>query len=633
MKLKILHLFWQNQFYKIVILICLTSLSGKAFSQNSTDSSPPGIIESFERLLELHKEQYQKNKIAIQSNLKTVTSLLGFEEVKLDPQYVKSLILHSDERFLKLALKDECRFLSTLETNLLKTIEGNIDKILIHYKTLDGKHESASMLKDDFFEQIYKRKCFTNRQYSTLFTDVNTKKTIEGIKFTIPKTKNECSLVHREWLDNPYTPYLCRIQQVFKKPDLKKVADFYRERIPLMQRIYLDNFCNSISNPDLFCSNYLKDDVWSKVLTSEMPAFKMSYKCQQMYNKSDKLTTQEMSNCASKLTSNNQFCETKGNSDYPANFPLQSCNNISDALNKAKLITDYHDCPGSIDNEAMTNIHRLVNHFSPRKMISSKETCRGEANYTLARLNLDIKYESGWPLKICYLNRISNKEFCDTYIPGSRSDEPLSEDKVVAKILYSNKGAPAKTTCRLVDSKNYNPLRSEFKFGCFIVSNLESCSAVSCDKKVIWEEKIQEDIKFIGSPLFDYFPTSFTNERYSFSSLINEVKGTQDRIVRNLTEAKNWLDKIPNGVIHGIGCAEDLVPEQFKRMAINQCHPMPFIIDGHLKKDNETLLVTRLSIEDLHTPRFLIWPNIFNAISAYQDLHPLNTWTLYGVKK
>lgn len=615
------------------MLICLTSLSGKAFSQSSSDNQTPGVIESFERLLELHKEQFQKNKISIQSSLKAVSNLSSYEDVKLDPQYVKSLLLHSDERFVKLALKDECRFLSMIETNLLKTTEGNIDNILINYKTKDGKVESATMLKDDFFEQIYKRKCLNNREYSILFTEANVQKTIEGIKFPVPKNKAECSVIHNEWLDNPYTPYLCRIQQVFKKPSLKKIADFYRERIPLMQRIYLDNVCNSISNPEQFCSSYLKGDVWSKVLTSEVPDYKMSYKCQQMYNKNVKLTVQEMRNCASKLATDNSFCETRGNKDYPANFPLQNCNNISDALNKSKLVTNYHDCPGNIDNEALTNIHRLVNHFAPRSIISSKETCRGEANYTLARLNLDIKHEAGWPLKICYMNRMSNKETCDTYIPGSRSDEPLSEDQVISKILYMQKGAPQKTKCRLVDSKNYNPLRSEYKFGCFIVFNSETCSTLACDKKVIWEEKVQADIKFIGFPTFDYFPTNYTQERYAFTSLINEVKGTQDRIIRNLTDVKYWLDKTSNGVIHGIGCAEDLVPEQFQRNAINECHPMPFIVDGHLEKDNESLLVTRLAIEDIHTPRFLMWPNIFNAVSAYQELHPLNTWTLYGIKK
>ena len=612
------------------MLACLASLPGKAISQEST---APGIIESFERLLELHKDQFQKNKSSITANLKVVSDLSGFTDVKLDPQYVKSLLMHSDERFLKLAQKDECRFLSVLETNLLKTTEGNIDNILINYKNKDGAIESASMLKDDFFQQIYKKKCLNNSEYSVFFTEANSQKTIEGIKFTIPKTKAECNTIHNEWLDNAFTPYLCRIQQVFKKPNLKRLADFYRERIPLVKRIYLDNLCNSLSNQEFFCSNYLKDDVWSKILNSEVPEYKMSYKCQQMMNKKDKLTNLDLRNCATKLATEAKFCETRGNKDYPSNFPLQNCDVLSTALNKSKLITDYHDCPGNIDNEALTNIHRIINHFAPRKILSTKETCSGETNYSLARLNLDIKNEAGWPLKVCYMNRVTNKEACTTYIPGSRADEPLSEDQVVAKILYLNKGAPAKTTCRIVDSNTYNPNRSEFKFGCFIVFSGDTCTTMSCEKKVIWEEKVQQDIKFIGTPTFDYFPTVYMNERYSFTSLINEVKGTQQRMIRNLTDLKFFLDKMPTGIIHGIGCAEDLIPEQFQRIAINQCKPMPFIVDGYVVKDGESLLISRLAIDDVHTPRFLLWPNIFNAISAYQELHPLNLWTLYGIRK
>ncbi|MBY0415834.1 MAG: hypothetical protein K2Q18_16805, partial [Bdellovibrionales bacterium] len=469
--------------------------------------------------------------------------------------------------------------------------------------------------------------------YTTLFNDENVKKTVEGIKFTVPRNMAECTNVHREWLANPVTPYLCRIQQVFKKPALKKLADFYSERIPLMQRIYLDNLCNAILTPDLFCANYLKDDVWNKIVNSELPDYKMSYKCQQMFNKKDKLTVQDLKNCASKLTSDNTFCETRGNKDFLSNFPLQNCSTLSQELNKAKLVTNYHDCPGNVDNEALTNIHRIVNHFAPRKIITSKETCAGEANYTLARLNLDIKNDAGWPLKICYLDRVQGKEACTPYIPGSRTDEPLSEDQVVAKIIYQQKGAPMRTTCRIVDTKTYNPLRSEFKFGCFIVYDPNACTTLQCEKKVIWEEKAQADIKFVGVPMFDYFPSNYTTERFSFTSLINEVKSTQEKIIRNLTDAKGFLNSAPDAIIHGIGCSEDLMPELFQRVAINQCHPMPFIIDGFLDKDGETRLVTRLSIDDIHTPRFLMWPNFYNAVSAYRELHPLNTWTLYGLKK
>lgn len=610
----------------------LISLSDKAHSQDS-QNNPPGLIESFERLSELSKDQFQKNKSRVQSQLNVVTDITELKDVKFDPEFIKNLIINSDERFLNLSNKDECRFLSTLETNLLKTSEGNADTLIINYTSPDNKLMSAAIPRQDFFEQIYKKKCLNNREFSVLFSDVNAPKTIEGIKFTVPKTKNECLAVHKEWLNNSYTPYLCRIQQIIKRSPLKRQSDYYTERIPLMQRVYLDNLCASLSTPELFCTAYLKNDTWSKVVNSELPAYKMNYKCQNMYNKTEPLTNVEIRNCAAKLATDNSFCETRGNKDLPSNFPLQNCNNVSLALTNSKLVTDYHDCPGLIDNEALTNIHRILNHFNPRKVNNTRSACSGETNYTFARLNLDLKYEAGWPLKICYLNRITNKEVCVAYIPGSRADEPLSEDVVIAKILYAQKGAPQKTTCRIVDSKTYNPLRSEFKYGCFIVYNADMCTTLACEKKVIWDEREQTDIKFTGKAVFDYFPTAFMNERYSFVNMINEVHGTQERLIRNLTDLNFQLDKISNSIVHGIGCAEDIIPEIFTRGSINQCRPMPFIIDGIVKKDNEQLLVARLAIDDIHTPRLLQWTNIYNAVSSYQEMHPLNTWTLYGIKK
>ncbi len=609
----------------------LVSLSVKAYSQS--ENAPPGLIESFERLSELSKDQFQKNKLRVQSQLNVITDLGQLSDIKLDPDFLKNLIINSDERFLLLSNKDECRFLSTLETNLLKTSDGNTDTIVINFRNVENKTMVAAVPRQDFFEQIYKKKCLNNREYSVLFSEANAQKTIEGIKFTVPKNKNECYAIHKEWFDNSYTPYLCRIQQIIKRSVVKSQSDYYTERVPLMKRIYLDNLCGSLSTPELFCESYLKNDVWNKAINSEVPSYKMNYKCQNLLNKNEPLTTVDIKNCAAKLATDNQFCETRGNKNFSSNFPLQSCNNISLALNNSKLVTDYHDCPGLIDNEALTNVHRIINHFAPRKIVSAKETCSGETNYSFARLNLDLKHLVGWPLKICYLNRIDNKEACTTYIPGSRLAEPLSEDQVVAKILYSQKGAPAKTTCKIVDSKTYNPLRTDFKYGCFIVYNADNCTTFSCDKKVIWEEKHQDDIKFKGIPVFDYFPTAFMNERYAFINMINEVYGTQERTIKNFTELAFHIEKTPNTIVHGIGCIEDLLPENYSRSAINQCHPMPFIIDGVVRKSSNNMLVIRLAIEDLHSPRLMLWSNIFNSVSAYQELHPLNTWTLYGIKK
>lgn len=627
-----MHPFSRNQFCKIFGFITLIITVG-SFSPNSFAEENPGIIESLERLLSVHHKQYSQNKNKIQANVKALSEEIDFANAKIDPHFMRSLLFHSDDKFLRLAQKNECTFFSTLESNLLKTAEGDVDNILVSYKNKDKVIESVAIPKNDFFEQVYKKKCLNNREYTVLFSDDNFQKTLEGVKFPVPKNSNECESIHKEWIVNPFTPYLCRIQQVIKKSKNQKTVDLYKEKTSALQKTYLDNLCNNITSAEKFCENYLKNDVWNKVINGEVPLYKLSYKCQNLLNKTDVLTRSDLKNCAAKLLSEPALCETKGNKHFLADFPMQNCDNVSDALNHSKLIANYHDCPGNVDNEAITNVHRLVNHFAPRKIITNKETCRGEANYTLARLNLDIKNEEGWPLKVCYMDIARGKEQCQPYIPGSRDDEPLSEDQVVAKILYRQKGASQKTKCTIVDSKTYNPLRSEFKFGCFIINDSETCTTVSCNKKVIWEEKVMTDIKFIGKPTLDYFPTSFINERYAFTNMINEVKGTQSRTVKNITDMKFYLDKIPNGLIHGIGCVEDMIPEEFQRTVINQCHPMPFIIDGHLEKNGETWLVFRSAIDDIHTPRLILWQNIYNSVSAHSELHPLSTWTLYGIKK
>ena len=618
-----------NLFCKIFILAGLTALSSKAYSQNQEN---PGIIESLERLLEVHNKQFDQTKTNSQSNLKAISEINDLGEIKIDPQFMRSLIFNSDNNFLRLSQKNECKFYSTLENNLLKTKEGDVENIIFNFKNKDNKIETAIIPKNDFFEQIYKKKCLNNKEFSALFSEVNFQKTIEGIKFLVPKNKLECENIYKEWLENAYTPYLCNIQQIIKKSKNFKKVDLYKEKIVSFKRTYLDNLCSNLNSPLRFCENYLKDDIWNKVINGEAPSFKLSFKCQNLLTKNE-IDSNELKTCASKLIAEPTICETKGTKNSPAFFPLTNCNSISDALNNSKLKTNYHDCPGNVDNEAMTNIHRIVSHFAQKSNPIKNEACEGETNYTFARLNFSIKHDEGWPLKICFYNNIKSKEECLPYIPGSKEGEPLSENQIVAKILYQQKGAPAKTKCRIVDSKTYNPLRSDFKFGCFIVNDAENCTTLSCDKKIIWEDKLVSGIRFTGKPIFDYFPSAFLNERYSFLNMINEVNGTQGRAINNLTDLKFYLNTMPNSIIHGIGCVEDLLPEDFQRTVINQCHPMPFIIDGHLVKNNETWLVLRAAIDDLHSPRLTLWHNVFNSVSAYRELHPLNTWTLYGIKK
>jgi hypothetical protein len=642
--LKISPQFSLNQFCKLSLIIGFGCLSLKAFSKTTNDDVP-GIIESLEKLQLLHSNQYTKTKEEINKKTNPEFKLSDAVEIKLEPNFLRSILFHSDNKYLSLIQNDECKFYSLLEQNLISTGDED-DNFLLLAKTKDGLLKSVSVTKNIFFEELYKRKCLNNREFNTLFSDINFQKTIQGIKFSIPKGENECNSIHDEWLLNSYTPYLCKINSNLKKglaisgdnlkPDeiqLKKMSENYLKKIPLVQRNYIGNLCDNLNNPNGFCINYLKFDVWNKVINGEKPAFNLNYKCSEFLKIKEQPTLKEQQVCADKFLANPKICETNRNFDYPAFFPLQNCDNNSAALMNSKLIADYQDCPGNVDNEAITNVHRIINHFNPRVINSNTETCSGEASYSFARLNLDIKYEKGWPLKICYLNRVTNKEECTQYIPGSRESEPLSEDQVVSKILYLHKGVPAKTSCKIVSSKRYNPIRTEFKFGCFIVYNPTSCTTLDCDKKIIWDGKVQSDMRFEGKPTFEYYPSAFSNERYSIQNLLLEVKNIQSRSIKSLTELKFYLDKIPSSIIHGVGCAEDLLPEIYSRTVINQCHPIPFIISGYFLKKAEPVIILTTAIDDIHSPRLVAWQNIFNSVAAYKELHPLNSWTLHGLKK
>lgn len=581
--------------------------------------------------MELHKNQFLESEKTIGNNVKILSSVANLKDFQIDPNFMRSILLTSEDKFLALTQKDECRFLATLENNLLRTYTGEIKAVFISFKDRAGVYQTAAIPLKDFFDETYKKKCFSNKEFSVLFDQANVKKTIEGIKFTVPKTKKECNLIQREWLLNPYTPYLC---QIYKKLQTTgEDATFYRQNIPAFNRTYIENLCNNLNSAEQFCQNYLKEDIWNKVMNGEAPLFKMSYKCKNLFSENEKFDKASQAACAAKLNSTPVLCETKGTKDFPSLFPMQNCDLISQALVKSKLNTDYHDCPGNIENEMLTNIHRIIQHFVPDTIITNKDTCAGEANLSIAKLFIAVKNEAVWPLNICYFNRIESEETCKPYIPGTHVNQPKSEDNVVAKILYEQKGAPKKTKCKVVSTKSYNPLLSDYKLGCFIVYDFESCKSMSCTKKVIWDEKVQEDIHFTGRPMFEYYATNYITERFSLASLINEVHKTQSRSIKNLTDLMFYLDKIPGSIIHGVGCAEDLLPEQFARTNLNGCHPLPFIIDGYVKKANTSVMVLRSAIDDLHSPRLVIWQNIYNSVMAYQQLHPLNTWTLNGLKK
>ncbi len=649
--MKTLHQFWQKVLSRFLLLFIfgLTFI----YTQNTWCKSL-GAIDTIEQLIDGHSTQFKNVLEKVEKNPKLIDELMLLEEVRIAPYFLKSLLFHSEFRFLKLAQKNECTFLALLENGLFKINTGDIESLLITYKNKKGEIETAQVSKADYFKYIYKKKCFNNKEIKVLFQNSNLKKTISTINFTTPKTKNQCFGILKEWQDNIYTPYLCTVPYLIKKGDIAKKKlesipdrEFVRRQffvshikqaqklkilVPFFERSYLKNLCESISDKENFCDVYLASDVWTKIINGEFPKARMKYKCQNVLSLKTEPTIKQLKICSKKFVQEFKLCETKGTKGYSSLYPMNNCKSISKALNISHLKTDYHDCPGMIDNAGITNIHRIINHLKPREINSSSGSCGSEANYSFAKLHMEFKNEDAWPLQICYDDSLKAKEICAPYVPGLENSSDLSEGIVISKILKRTINLPIRTKCRSVPKNRYNPNLLKYKVGCYIVFDHKICSSLHCPKKIYVNKKEISGLRFIGRPEFDYFPNSFSNEKFAISNIIQETMKVKSREIRNLTELKSFLDSSKNSIVHGIGCIEDIYPTRYPVRAFNQCTPIPFIIDGYFKQHGNIMMSLRTALDDIHSPHPIVWNYLFNAVSGYKELHPLKLWSLNGLK-
>ena len=610
-----------------------------------------GIIKSLESLLKIHKKQYKEVFSQAQKN---PTFLSDRQKINLtvNPFFMKSLLLHTNDSYLSLALKNECRFLSLIDSGLIKTALGFSNHIIVDIAT-KNMTKTALVGKRNYLDYMYSKKCFHNKDIITLFNKKNIVKTVKSLSFPIPETYKECLKIHTNWITNSYLPYLCSIPEsirqgrtalqklrgqitrstqkaaTFKKHHEK--GKFLKKEIPYFQQNYLTTLCSSLDKPQNFCSQYLANNVWVKSRFGEQPLFKSAYKCQRILKKQT-LSKNDIKKCTEKLNKKPGLCTNRGTEPLSALFPMPNCSTISDALLVSRLHTDYHDCPGGVDNQALVNIHRIIAHKKKLQVSSKDYSCSSQINYSFAKLNLDKKNDKGWPLRICYFDTILDKKICDHYVPGHSKDSSLDERHIVAKILYRLHGSKDQTPCKIVDQKNYNPHRLKYKSGCFIIIESKICTPFHCRKRIVYNTKEIKGLEYIGIPIFDYFPTAFSNEKFSADNLLLDSLKLEKKIIHNLTTLNVFMNQFPEGIIHGVGCAGDLLPSFFKKESFNRCRPLPFIIDGITEKNGTSYLTFRSALDDLHSPRLISWNHLFNGISNYREFHPLKTWTFYGIK-
>jgi hypothetical protein len=168
--------------------------------------------------------------------------------------------------------------------------------------------------------------------------------------------------------------------------------------------------------------------------------------------------------------------------------------------------------------------------------------------------------------------------------------------------------------------------------GCHVIYDFKNCNNGRCSKRILLNKKNIDNIIYKDSPTFNYFPSKISSSNISAVKFAFDHLGLKQKKINNLTQIKEFL-KLKTGILHGVGCIEEIYPSRFKRRSINQCQPLPFIIDGVIEKEMTYFLSVRTAIDDLHSPRLIHWPFIYNALKSYEGVHSINSWTLYGIKK
>ncbi len=140
--MKTLPRFSLNRYSKFILGTVLLGLCLTSFAQITPLSTPaqtdyPGIIQTFEKLIQIDTEKVQKKMVSLTNTGRTFPNSSELRNLDLDPDFLNSIILHSDAGYLRMASTDKCRFYEGILTDLLKSSEGKIRNVIVTYVEKD----------------------------------------------------------------------------------------------------------------------------------------------------------------------------------------------------------------------------------------------------------------------------------------------------------------------------------------------------------------------------------------------------------------------------------------------------------------------------------------------------------------
>lgn len=639
-------LFLRSRLYKYSSTALLgLCFSFHTFSQSTPIPTPksveyPGIIESLEKLIQIDNTKYKNKHDQLAKNGSGPVDFSGVNSLEIDPDYLNSVILHSNPGYIKLASTNKCRFYDTLINNLLRSAEGDINNVFVTYVNKNSERGSAVVSKRDFVSKVVGLECPETPKLIEQFQVKNLDKTIQSTSFDAPTGEDQCHNIYLEKLSDPKTPYYCNLHEFMKEAngsrgspkDLKQrkaLSKVLAKKLGPTRKDYLQSLCENLEDEALFCQDFLNVSFWSKVASGAESRIYAEDICKNMYGVAY-ISDAQLAQCIARIKKENDHCLYPGGRSQGLT-PAPQCDTLATALNYSSLRSDYRDCPASSDQQAATNMGRILLNISKDKIPPIEGACSTISSGITYNFNNRFNNDENWGLEACYDNTLSEKEICHKTFFGRFGNDPASYNLVVADIIRKTRGADARLKCQMVDSEDYNPMLLQYKSGCYIIYERQKCYLSQCDHKIIYNAQTIDYIKLKNTITLDYFPSNIVNEKYSQQYMLTHDYGQKGKALKNLTNISSFFQKNKSGIIHGVGCAEDLLPSFFKIRAFNQCTPLPFIIDGMIKEKNKVSFVTRSAADTLQAPRLINWSLIYSAVKGYQNSHPLKLWTLYGL--
>jgi hypothetical protein len=642
--LKTLPRFSLSQYSKFFLGTVLHGLCLTSFAQITPLSTPaktdyPGIIQTFEKLIQIDMEKVQKKVVSLTNSGRTFQTSNDVRNLDLDPDFLNSIILHSDAGYLRMASTDKCRFYEGILTDLLKSSEGKIRNLIVTYVEKDARLSSV-ISKKEFLTKVVNQECQETQKNIAAFQVKTIQQTLQGIKFDIPAGMDQCRNIHLDWVNNPKTPFLCQIHEYIKEanaglgdekdlPQRKAVAKVLDEKITAVQQDYIENICNYLDNEELFCEEFLNVSFWTKIAGGYEDKLIAEDICKQVLN-SGNLSDPQVMTCMARLKKESDLCLYPAASN-PGLRPQPNCDQLSLALNHSSYKPNFKDCPGNSDQLIVTNLARIISHFAPENITKVTSPCTGNSSAIVYNFNDLYDNEENWKIEACYQDSINGREVCQkTYFAQNPGDR-YAYTTVAAEVLKKLRGADAQTTCQMIEASSYNPLLLQFKSGCYIIYEKDACFISQCKHKIIFNDRPFDLITIKGNATLPYFPMNVQNERFSQHYILTHDFKRKGKSLTNLSDLTAFFRKSRNAIVHGVGCAEELLPTFFKSYTINQCTPLPFILNGVIKDKEKVVFVTRTAADNLQSPRLINWSMIYSAVKSYQHIHPVKIWTMYGL--